>query len=191
MGKYTLPFHQSAKSHYCTTNMFDVVRIISSKQQIFSVRSSPHTKIFKKIAVRSSPDPAKIGFSPDPFLIPAHLCCPGNLLLWNLSLNWEFQQRLGKNLGNSGIQGFCRETAFCGIKLRTVSVVTHFHQIWESDSCDFNVNSRILSTALPIWHNFCQILKIGHNFDAFGKKVCGLFCQKDFWHNLAYFSYFE
>jgi len=46
--------------------MFDVVRIISSKQQIFSVRSSPHPPIFKKIAVRSSPDPAKIGFSPDP-----------------------------------------------------------------------------------------------------------------------------
>ena len=28
----------------------------------------------EKIAVRSSPDPAKIGFSPDPVLIRAHLC---------------------------------------------------------------------------------------------------------------------
>jgi len=46
--------------------MFDVVRIISSKQQILSVRSSPHPPIFKKIAVRSSPDPDKIGLSPDP-----------------------------------------------------------------------------------------------------------------------------
>ena len=40
-----------------TTNIFDVVRIITSKQQIFSVRSSPDPPILKKIAVRSSPDP--------------------------------------------------------------------------------------------------------------------------------------
>jgi len=53
--------------------MLDVVRIITSKQQIFSVRSSPDPPIFKKIAVRSSPDPAEVGFSPDPVLIRAHL----------------------------------------------------------------------------------------------------------------------
>jgi len=46
-------------------------------------------------------------------------------------------------------------------------------------------------TALPIWHNFCQILKIWQNFDAIGKKFCGLFCQNNFWRNLAYFSYSE
>jgi len=46
--------------------MFDVVRIITSKQQILSVRSNPDPPIFKKIAVRSSPDPAKIGFSSNP-----------------------------------------------------------------------------------------------------------------------------
>jgi len=34
--------------------------------KIFSVQSSPDPPIFKKIAVRSSPDPAKIRFSPDP-----------------------------------------------------------------------------------------------------------------------------
>jgi len=34
--------------------------------KIFSVRSSLDPPIFKKIAVRSSPDPDKIGFSPDP-----------------------------------------------------------------------------------------------------------------------------
>jgi len=34
--------------------------------KIFSVWSSPDPPIFKKIAVRSSPDPAKISFSPDP-----------------------------------------------------------------------------------------------------------------------------
>ena len=45
--------------------MFDVVRIITSKQQIFSVRSGPDLPILKKIAVRCRPDPAKIGFSPD------------------------------------------------------------------------------------------------------------------------------
>ena len=33
---------------------------------IFSVRSSPDPPIVKKIVVRSSPDPAKIGFGPDP-----------------------------------------------------------------------------------------------------------------------------
>jgi len=44
---------------------------------------------------------------------------------------------------------------------------------------------------LPIWYNFCQIFKIWQNFDAFGKKFCGLFCQNNFWHNLAYFSYSE
>ena len=34
--------------NYITTNTFDVVRIITSKQQIFSVRSSPDPPIFKK-----------------------------------------------------------------------------------------------------------------------------------------------
>jgi len=34
--------------------------------QIFSVRSNPDPLMFKKIAVRSSPDLAKIGVSPDP-----------------------------------------------------------------------------------------------------------------------------
>jgi len=53
--------------------MLDVYRIITSKQQIFSVRSSPDLPIFKNIAVRSSRDLAKIDFSPDPVLICAHL----------------------------------------------------------------------------------------------------------------------
>ena len=64
MSEYTLPFNHL--QNHITTNMLDVVRIITSKQQIFSVRSSPDQSIFKKIAVRSSPDPAKIGFGPDP-----------------------------------------------------------------------------------------------------------------------------
>ena len=48
------------------------------RTKIFSVWSSPDQPNFKKIAVRSSPNPAKIEFSPDPadlVLIRAHLCC--------------------------------------------------------------------------------------------------------------------
>jgi len=50
-----------------------MVGIITSKQQKFSQSDPVLTPIFKKIAVRSSPDPAKIDFSPDPVLIRAHL----------------------------------------------------------------------------------------------------------------------
>jgi len=41
--------------------MFDIFRKITLKQK-------------KKFSVRSSPDLAKSGFSPDPVLIRAHLC---------------------------------------------------------------------------------------------------------------------
>ena len=41
--------------------MFDAVRIITSKQEILSVRSNADPPIFKKIAVRSSPDPEPCG----------------------------------------------------------------------------------------------------------------------------------
>jgi len=61
MAKYK-PFNQL--QNQITANMLDVVRIITSKQQIFSVRSSPDPPIFKHIAVRSSPDQAKVGFGP-------------------------------------------------------------------------------------------------------------------------------
>ena len=52
-----------------------MVGIITLKQQKFS-QSDPVLirQFYKKIAVRSSPDPAKIGFSLDPILIRAHLC---------------------------------------------------------------------------------------------------------------------
>jgi len=49
--------------------------------KIFSVRSSPYPPIFIKIAVRSSPEPAKNGFSPDPVLIRTHLCYKHNTFL--------------------------------------------------------------------------------------------------------------
>ena len=61
-------YHLTNLQNHITTNKLDVVRLITSKQQIFPARSSPGPPIFKKIAVRFrySPDPAKIGFSPDP-----------------------------------------------------------------------------------------------------------------------------
>ena len=56
----------------------------------FSVRSTPEPPIFKKIAVQSSLDPAKIGITPDPCL---SLVCSLNQalhssLLFYVSLNW-------------------------------------------------------------------------------------------------------
>jgi len=78
-------YHSTNLQNHITTNMLDVVRIITSIQQIFSVRSSPDPPIFKKIAVRSSPAPAKIGFSPDPagpVLIRAHLWCGAQCKTW-------------------------------------------------------------------------------------------------------------
>jgi len=55
--------------NHITTNMFDVVRIITSKQQIFSVRSSPDPTIFKKLQsdpVLFRPKLASAWSSPDP-----------------------------------------------------------------------------------------------------------------------------
>jgi len=43
MAKYTLPFNQSV--NHITSNIFDVVRIFTSKQQIFPGRSSPDPPI--------------------------------------------------------------------------------------------------------------------------------------------------
>jgi len=58
-----------------TTKIFDMVRIITLKQQNFSQSDPVLIRQLKKIAVRSSPDPAKIGFSADLVFIRAHLCC--------------------------------------------------------------------------------------------------------------------
>jgi len=65
VAKYTLPVTTNLQIHI-TTNIFGVVRIITPNNKL--VRSSPDPPILKKIVVRSSPDPAKIGFSPDPVL---------------------------------------------------------------------------------------------------------------------------
>ena len=54
--------------------MFDNFWVITLKQQKFSQSDPVLIRQFKKkIAVRSSSDPAKIGFSPGPVLVHAHL----------------------------------------------------------------------------------------------------------------------
>ena len=72
--------------NHITTNLFDVVRIITSKQQIFSVRSSPDPPIFKKLQsdpVLIRPKLASVLIPSDPVLIRAHLCYAGfPFLLW-------------------------------------------------------------------------------------------------------------
>jgi len=68
MAKKTLPI--TNLQNHIATNMFDVVRIITSKQQILSVRSSPDPTIFKKLQsdpVLTRPKLASV-------LIRAHLC---------------------------------------------------------------------------------------------------------------------
>jgi len=61
----TLPFLANLWNRI-TTKIFDIFRILTLKQQKFS-QSDPVLihRFSKKIAVRSSPDPAKVGFSPD------------------------------------------------------------------------------------------------------------------------------
>ena len=85
-------YHLTNLQNHPANNIFDVVRKITSKQQFFSVRSSPDPPIFKKIAVRSSRDPAKIGHSPDSIrscpdtcspLSGAQLCAHGAREFWS------------------------------------------------------------------------------------------------------------
>jgi len=72
MAKYALPFSKPVKSdHNYYFRYFQDSHIETTK--IFSVRSNPDPPILKRNVVRSIPDPAKIGFSPDPVLIRAHL----------------------------------------------------------------------------------------------------------------------
>jgi len=65
IAKYTVPFSKPVKSDH-NQNFWYFQNNHIKPTKIFSVRSNPDPPIFKKIAVRSSPDPAKIGFSPDP-----------------------------------------------------------------------------------------------------------------------------
>jgi len=51
-----------------------MVRIITLKQQKFSQSDPVLNRLFKKNEVRSSPDPAKIGFSPDPVQVHPGPC---------------------------------------------------------------------------------------------------------------------
>jgi len=64
MAKYTLTFCKLVKSdHNLKCLIFSEKSHHNNKN--FLSRSSPDPPIFKKIAVRSSSDPANIGFSPD------------------------------------------------------------------------------------------------------------------------------
>jgi len=70
MAKYKLPFSKPVKlDHNC--NFWYLENIYIKTTKIVSVRSGPDQPIFKEIAVRSSSDPAKIGFSP----VRAHPWC--------------------------------------------------------------------------------------------------------------------
>ena len=80
----------------------------------------------------------------------AHLCLlppQGRVPTFgNLSLDWEFYQRLGKTLGIWGNWDLFREIAHLVIK-QGKFVVAHFHMMWNRD-CYFDINfsSRIQST---------------------------------------------
>jgi len=65
MAIYSLPFSKSVKSNV-NRNFWYIQNNHIKTTKIFSVRFSPDLSNFKKIVVRSSPDPAKIDFSPDP-----------------------------------------------------------------------------------------------------------------------------
>jgi len=78
-------------------------------------------------------------------------------LLGNLSLDWEFYQCLGKNLGYWVIWGFFREIAHLVIK-QGKFMVTHFLIVWNGD-CDIYLifSSSIQSTKQNKTYlsNFC------------------------------------
>jgi len=78
MAKYTLPFSKSVKSDH-NQNFWYFQNNHIKTTKIFSVRSSPDPSIFKKNAVWSSPDPAKIAFNSDPVRsspVRVYLCIP-------------------------------------------------------------------------------------------------------------------
>ena len=71
-------YHLTNLQNHITSNIFVVVSIITSKQQIFSVRSSLDPSIVKIIVVQSSPVRPKLAsvrMQSDPVLIRAHLWC--------------------------------------------------------------------------------------------------------------------
>ena len=97
--------HLNNLQNHITTNMLEVVRKITSKQQIFSVRSSPDPPIFKNIAVRSSPVRPKLAsvlIQSDPVLLRAQLwhLCPNGLLSQKLC-NYLNQ---GRTLNNTSMK---------------------------------------------------------------------------------------
>jgi len=69
-----------------TEMIFDLFRIMTLKQQKISESDTCLIRQFKKNAVRSSPDPAKIGFSPNQVRsspVRVHLCLLVLLVILN------------------------------------------------------------------------------------------------------------
>ena len=77
-----------------TTKLFDYFGIIALKQQKFAQSDPILIRLFsKKLVVRSSADPAKIGFSPDPHRSSPDSCSSLLLVLardqrWALDWTW-------------------------------------------------------------------------------------------------------
>ena len=96
-----------------TTEIFDMFKITTLQQQNFLSAIESWSAKFQKLTVRSSPDPAKIGFSPDPVpcnTVRAHPC---RRLNWSRIL--KFQKFSGKSdsghprsgVPESTAEGFC------------------------------------------------------------------------------------
>ena len=82
IAKNTLPFGKLVKSDHNKNFWYFII----------SVRSSPDPPIMKEIAVRSSPHPAKIDFSPDPVLSSPNPC--SSLLARAIFLSHAFLRRI-------------------------------------------------------------------------------------------------
>ena len=67
-------YHLANLCNRITTKMFDIFRIITLKQQKFSETDPVLIRQFWKNCSPIQSWPGKIGFSPDPVLIRAHLC---------------------------------------------------------------------------------------------------------------------
>ena len=106
MTKYTLPLSKPVKSDH-NSNFWYFQNNHIETTKLFSVGSSPDPPISKKIAVRSSPDPAKIGFSLDPVRSSTDRCS---------SLLHTWQRCTGSGFQNSSPAGF---SSFWTNRIRT------------------------------------------------------------------------
>jgi len=98
MAKSKLLFSKPVKLDH-NQNFWYFHNIYIKTTKFFSVRSSLDLPIFKKIAVRSSPDLAKIGFSPDPVRSSSDPC---SSLAYSMKMRWHPQTlKIGHYLGKN------------------------------------------------------------------------------------------